>query len=124
MLKLIIAIAMTFGLSNFAQAGVTEALGGQTVECNNMNNVGEGEAVVTATYFEHVIGDKITVRFLKSVAIETEGEPVYSKSYFRPRYIGPEAKDLGDGMSVSIYSLGATVNYQGHEYELSCSVSQ
>ncbi len=122
MLKFIIAIGMTFGLSNFAQAGVTEALGGQTVECSN--EVGENEAFVTATYFEHVIGDKITVRFLKSLSIETEGEDVYSKSFFRPRYVGPEAKDLGDGMSISIYSLGATVNYQGQEYELNCSVSQ
>lgn len=122
MLKSILTLGLILGISNFAQAGVTEALGGQTVECSN--EVGEGEAFVTATYFEHVIGDKITVRFLKSVAIETEGVPVYSKSFFRPRYVGPEAKDLGDGMVISIYSLGAKVNYDGQEYDLNCSVSQ
>ncbi len=122
MKKTILFLSFFLGLTSYSQAGITEMMGGATWRCNS--EVGEGEALATATFFEHVIGDKITVRFLKSVSIETEGVQVYSKSYFRPRYVGPEAKDLGDGMIVSIDAAGMDLNYNDRSYRLACDISE
>ncbi len=88
-----------------------------TYQCEN--DVQESELQVTATYYETVMADKITLRWIQSVEINTEGEVVFKQTWWPGKtFNGPKVID--QGVVVAPFSAGAEVTYEGITYRLDC----
>ncbi len=86
-------------------------------ECEN--DVQEGELQVTATYYETVAADKFTLRWLKAVEINSEGEVLFKQTWW-PGKTFNSPKVIDKDVVVAPFSGGAEVTYEGVLYRLDC----